>query len=331
LVPSIASEGKASLRGRMCAPDCARRQALRGAARPPASQRDLRAGASIAFRRFGKRRNDERRNELVEEAAMAPSVGFVGGGRVTRIVLSGWARAAYWPARVVVSDPDGAALGALQAVAPRAITVQADNGEAARQDVVVLALHPPALRGALAELRGRVSAASIVVSLAPKLTLGEIRAALGAHARLARVIPNAPSVVGAGFNPVCFSPSLAAADRDTLAALLAPLGAAPEVAEADLEAYALLTGMGPTYLWFQLYELLSLGQEFGLERRAAAEGLRHTVEGAVRAMAESGLTAAELMDLVPVRPLAEDEATFKAAYRKRLVALHEKIRPAVSV
>lgn len=262
---------------------------------------------------------------------MALSVGFIGGGRITRVFLRGWSRSAYWPAQVAVSDTSATALDAVRAVAPRAVTVLGDNLVPAGQQVVFLALHPPALRTVIAELRGRLSAASLVVSLAPKLTIGEITAALGPSSRVARVIPNAPSIVGAGFNPVAYAPGLAAADRDALAKLMAPLGDAPEVAESDLEAYALLTGMGPTYLWFQFYELLSLAEAFGLRSGAAADGLDHMVRGALRAMTESGLSAAELVDLVPVRPLAEDEEAFKVAYRTRLQAILEKIRPSVTV
>jgi pyrroline-5-carboxylate reductase len=179
-------------------------------------------------------------------------------------------------------------------------------------------------------LRGKLSASSFVVSLAPKLTIAEISESLGAFHRVARVIPNAPSIVGAGFNPVCLAPASTAADRQALAGLLAPLGVAPEVPEADLEAYALLTAMGPTYLWFQLYELQSLAEGFGLPRPAATEGLSQMVKGVVRAMSESGLSPAELMDLVPVRPLAEDEGAFKAAYRTRLRGVFDRIRPAVT-
>lgn len=116
-------------------------------------------------------------------------------------------------------------------------------------------MHPPSLEAVLGALRGDTRADPVVVSLAPKLTIAELAALLGGFGRVARVIPNAASVVGAGFNPVSFSPSLSPAGRDALVGLLRPLGQAPEVPERDLEAYAVLTAMGPTYLWFQLYEL----------------------------------------------------------------------------
>lgn len=261
---------------------------------------------------------------------MGPSVGFVGGGRIVRIMLDGWRRAGYWPGHVVVSDPDAKATAALRSGDGDLVTVQGENRLAAAQEIVFLAVHPPALRTVCAELSGRIPAASLVVSLAPKLTLAEISAALGGLGRLARVIPNAPSLVGAGFNPTSFTPHVTQTERRTLLDLLTPLGACPQVEERDLEAYALLTGMGPTYLWFQVYELLALAERFGLSRAAAVDALVAMVAGAVRTVAESGLSPTAVMDLVPVRPLADDEEMVKNAYRARLAAVFERIRPAAA-
>jgi len=261
---------------------------------------------------------------------MTSSVGFIGGGRIVRVFLDGWKRSGNWPSRVVVSDPETKPLEVLHAAFPEVVVVRGDNVQPATQEVLFLAVHPPAAKGVLGELLGRIPPATLVVSLAPKLTITEIAAALGGFERIARVIPNAPSIVGAGFNPVSFSPGLPDVDRQALAALLAPLGRRPEVPEPDLEAYAVLTGMGPTYLWFQLYELLSLAESFGLGRAAAAHALGEMVGGTLRTITQSGLSPAEVMDLVPVRPLAEDEETFKSAYRVRLRAVFDRIRPAVA-
>jgi pyrroline-5-carboxylate reductase len=103
--------------------------------------------------------------------------------------------------------------------------------------------------------------------LAPKVTIVRLTSLLGGFDRIARGIPNAPSVVGSGFNPVAFGPALGDSERDTVLDLLSPLGACPVVEEASLEAYAITAAMGPTYLWFQLYELRDLARSFGLSER----------------------------------------------------------------
>ncbi len=68
---------------------------------------------------------------------------------------------------------------------------------------------------------------------------------------------------------VAFGPGLSPADREVLQGLLAPLGECPEVEERHLEAYAIVTAMGPTYFWPQLYELRALAESFGLPAQRA--------------------------------------------------------------
>ena len=255
-----------------------------------------------------------------------PTIGFIGGGRIARIFLAGWARAQQLPARIVVADPSSEALAKLKARHPEVDTT-ADLAAAASQDVVFLATHPPVL----AEAAGRAAAAlkpgAILVSLAPKFTLAKLSDLLGGFERIARSNPNAPSVVGAGMNPIAFGPALTAADRETVAALFAPLGESPEVDEAKIEAYAVFTAMGPTYLWFQMQALRELAVSFGLTAAEADSGLKRMVCGAARTLVDSGLTPAEVMDLVPVKPLAEMEPQVLELYRTRLPALFQKIKP----
>ena len=69
------------------------------------------------------------------------SVGFVGGGRITAVLLSALARNPDAAARAVVSDSDPKVRRRLVARFP-GMAVDADNTEPARQDVVFLALHP---------------------------------------------------------------------------------------------------------------------------------------------------------------------------------------------
>ncbi len=252
------------------------------------------------------------------------SVGFIGGGRVARIILEGWRRAGALPARIVVSDPNAAAVDALGSYGVEA----GDNCLAAEQDVVLVGLHPPVMADVAAKIRDHLRPAAIVVSLAPKVTIARLADLLGGFARIARMNPNAPSYVAAGFNPIAFGPGLAEPERQSLLDLFAPLGESPAVEESTIEAYALTSAMGPTYLWLQLYELCDLAQSFGLSKEAAETAIDRMVRGALETMWRSDLSPAEVMDLVPVHPLADLEGQVVEAYRTKLPAVAARIRPA---
>jgi len=254
------------------------------------------------------------------------TAGFVGGGRVTRIILGGLKKAGRMPARVVASDTNPDALKRLQSGFPDVQTVPNNNREAAAQDLVFLALHPPALAGSLAEIKDSLKPEAIVISLAPKLSIAGIAGGLDGFRRIVRLIPNAASIMGEGYNPIVFSEALRPRDKGAIESLLSALGKCPEVAEDKLEAYAVITAMGPTYLWFQLRELRNLAESFGMAAEEAETGVAEMAAGAVRTLFGSGMPAEEVLDLIPVKPLAEDEAGITAAYRARLEPLYKKLR-----
>jgi pyrroline-5-carboxylate reductase len=253
------------------------------------------------------------------------SIGFIGGGRIVRILLAGWQKAEKLPGQIVVSDTNEDVLRRLQADFP-SITITTDNTYPAKQMLVFLALHPPAIGGLLSEIGAALKPEAVLVSLAPKLTMTKLKTGLGGFNKLARMIPNAPSIVGHGYNPVAYSAELAESEKAELHNLFAVWGKCPEVAEEKLEAYAILTAMGPTYFWFQYQELSKLGLSFGLNQSEIEAGLAGMLTGAAKTLYESGLSPDTVMDLIPVRPLAEDESAILNMYHNRLEPLYQKLK-----
>ncbi len=254
---------------------------------------------------------------------MLETIGFVGGGRVTRFLLEGWKHSGAMPAGVRVADTSPDILGALKGDFPDITPVS--TAEAAAADLVVLAVHPPALKDVLAAVKPCLQAEATILSLAPKFTAAMIAGALGAS-RVVRMIPNAPSAIGRGYNPVAYSTGMDADTRTALAALFTPWGNAPEVAEKELEAYAIITAMGPTYLWFQWQVLRQLAAGFGLGPAAADRALLKMIEGSAACLLAAGRDPAKVMDMIPVKPLKDEEAAWSAAYRAKLSGLYEKIK-----
>jgi len=254
------------------------------------------------------------------------TIGFIGGGRITRIFLEGWERANRTPANIIVSDPNAEILDAQKARFPGILT-SSDNARAASQDLVFLAVHPPLITEVVAGIRECIKPNAIMVSLAPKFTIDKLTELLGGFARLSRVIPNAPSIIGAGFNPHTFAAALNLVDRKLITDLLAPLGECPEVAEEKLETYALFTARGPTYFWFQFYELLRFAESSGLTIDEAQRGLSAMVAGALKTMTDAGLDREGVMNLIPVNAPGEMEAPVTEVFRKQLPSILEQIKP----
>jgi pyrroline-5-carboxylate reductase len=261
-----------------------------------------------------------------EETMTGKTIGFIGGGRVAHIILGGLKKAGQMPAEVVVSDVNLDVLNRLQARFPAIQIVHNDNKPPASQDLVFAGLPPPVLTGGLGEIKACLKPGSLLVSFAPKLSVVRLTGALGGFNRIVRVIPNAPSIIGEGFNPVFFSEALSKEEKAEISAWMSALGKCPEVDEDKLEGYAILTAMGPTYIWFQLHELQKIAISFGLSRQEAETGISEMVAGAGKTLFGSGLAPEDVMDLIPVKPLGEEEGNIKAVYHAKLESLYAKLK-----
>lgn len=251
------------------------------------------------------------------------AIGYIGAGRIARIMIEGWSRAGKLPQRIVAYDIDRTKTDGLASAFP---AVQAaDLATAAAQDIVILGLHPPAAGEVLPALAPHLRRDAVLLSLMPKLRFAKLTGMLCGFARIARQNPNAPSIIDRGYNPIAFADGLDADSRRGLIELLEPLGDCPEVTEETIEAYALISAMGPTYLWFQLGLLRSLGVQFGLSDMAARNAVAKMAHGAVATLLESDLPPEQVLDLVPVKPMGDDEAAIAAIYRSRLEPLYAKL------
>lgn len=253
------------------------------------------------------------------------SLGFIGGGRVTKILLKGLERCGQLPSSVKVYDNNSEVTDHLKEEFTNLI-ISKEIIDVCSQDIIFLALHPPLILDIVEEIKSEANPDSFIVSLAPKITLKQISEKLGGFKNVIRMIPNAPSIINAGYNPVVFSDSMGSDKKMGIQKLFRYWGDCPEVNEEKLEAYAILTAMGPTYFWFQINQLHDLGLSFGLEEEELKESLNKMVCGAANTLYQSKLNPEEVMDLIPVKPLGDEEETIKLAYESRLNSLYNQLK-----
>jgi len=254
------------------------------------------------------------------------SVGFIGGGRITRIFLQGLHNSKVILDDLVISEPDQNVVKQLLAGEKNHHIVFGTSEEAGHQNWVFLAVHPPVLKTVLEELKSVIKPDTVVMSLAPVLTINEISGLLEGHEKIARMIPNAASMINKGFNPLALSKGLSDKNRSELIGFMKKLGDCPEVAEEKLEAYAILTAMGPTYLWPQIHTLTELGEQFGLTGEEIDVGMQSMLAGAAELLFQGSLTYNQVLDLIPVKPMETEVDQMCEAYRAKLSGLYNKLK-----
>lgn len=253
------------------------------------------------------------------------SLGFIGGGRITRILLQAFANKNVKFDSIVVYDNNPDILTALCKQFPYIESAET-QAQAARQSIVFIALHPPVIMECLNQIVDSITTDSVVISLAPKITIEKIATKLKT-ANIARMIPNATSYINEGYNPITFASNFLESERAKLLDMLDVLGHNFETVESKLEAYAMISAMLPTYFWFQWNELEKLGTQMGLTERESRHSIRYTLAAAINLMYESELDPGQVKDLIPVRPIGDSEAQILEVYQTKLLGLFRKITP----
>ena len=254
------------------------------------------------------------------------SLGFIGGGRITKVILQAIANNKTEYKAIVVYDTNSEVLTALKNQFPGILPADSAS-EAAKQDMVFIALHPPVIMDTLELVKDQFKPGSIVISLAPKITIQKIASKLTNVKNIVRLIPNATSIINEGYNPVCFSDQMSESKKESMLRIFRRMGRTFEVPEQKLESYAIMSAMLPTYFWFQWKELIEIGSKMGLTHEESQNTVRDTLLAAIRTYFYSGLQSEQVIDLIPVKPIGEHELQIKEFFNTKLLTLFEKIKP----
>jgi len=142
-----------------------------------------------------------------------------------------------------------------------------------------------------------------------------------------RLIPNATSIINEGFNPVCFFDEMSEVKKQVMLRIFRKMGHTFEVPEHKLESYVIMSAMLPTYFWFQWKELVDIGSRIGLTMEESQNAVKDTLLAAIRTYFYSGLQPDQVEDLIPVKPIGDQEEQIRTIYRDKLIPLFEKIKP----
>ena len=226
-------------------------------------------------------------------------VGFIGCGAMAEALAAGFAAAGVPRSQLRAADPMAAAR---EGVAERVgIATSESNSDVVKaSDVVVLAVKPGLVATVLGALVGQPGLdQKLWISIAAGVTLAQLEAALPEGARVIRVMPNTPALVGAAASALCPNDATSQDDRALGQALFEAVGTAWTVEDEDLlDAVTGLSGSGPAYVFLILEALGDAGVRMGLPRDAAYQLAFQTVYGASKLAIESGRHPAELKDQV---------------------------------
>lgn len=225
-------------------------------------------------------------------------IGFLGAGKMATALARGFVNARLVKAnQLLAADPFDAARKHF-AADTGAKTVTANLDVAKNANVLVLATKPDQVAGALAEISGVFTKNHLLISIAAGVTLAKLEGHLPAGARVIRVMPNTPALVGAGASGFALGKNATAADGELAKKLLSAVGIALPVKESLLDAVTGLSGSGPAYVYQFIEALSDGGVAAGLPREVATKLAAQTVLGGAKMVLDTGIHPGALKDQV---------------------------------
>lgn len=167
-----------------------------------------------------------------------------------------------------------------------------------RCDVVMLAVKPQHMEDALENVGAETKIDSLIISIAAGVTIHYVQHLLGDGARVARVMPNTPALVGCGAAGMAFAPNCTDDDVHVTETIFNSVGISERVTERQIDVVTALSGSGPAYFFYVVECMTRAAVAQGLPKKAAAALAAQTLLGAGKLLSESGESPATLRERV---------------------------------
>ena len=239
-------------------------------------------------------------------------IGFIGMGNMGYALLKGLLKEFPAEELVFTAKTDETRR---RVYAETGVTYTQSNAECANScKYVVLAVKPQYYPQVLKQIRYAVTEEHVVISLAPGITIEQLKEALGSDKRIVRAMPNTPALIGEGMTGLSYlAEELKEDEIEMVHRIFGSVGKYADVEERMMSAVVCASGSSPAYV-YQFIEALADGAvQYGLPRAQAYTFAAQAVAGAAKMVLETG-----------EHPAALENAGFRGAVMKACAACYEK-------
>ena len=249
-------------------------------------------------------------------------LGFIGCGNMAKAILGGiLKKQLVAPQEIIASALHEETLQ--QASDTYGIQTTTSNLEAARADIIFLAVKPQFYETVIKEIRDTVKESQLIVSIAPGKSIQTITEWFGKPVKLIRTMLNTPAMVGEGVTAVCPAETVTEEELKEVLTLLESCGIAEVMPERLVDAVVSVSGSSPAYVFMFIEALADGAVRDGIPRKQAYRLAAQSVLGSAKMVLETGMHPGELKDMVcsPAGTTIEAVAAMeKAGFRNAVLA-----------
>jgi pyrroline-5-carboxylate reductase len=214
-------------------------------------------------------------------------IAFIGGGNMAAALIGGLIKRGVVPADLYAIDPNEDARKRNEQQFGIKTGAAADAALAS-YDAVVLAVKPQILKSVAEALAPHLQASQLVISIVAGIRMDDMSRWLNGHARIVRVMPNTPALIGMGVTGLVATRSV---DETGRALASQVLGAVGETVwfddEAKIDAVTAISGSGPAYVFYFIEALQEAARQLGMDEAQGRALAVATFTGAAQLAANS--------------------------------------------
>lgn len=223
--------------------------------------------------------------------------GFIGMGNMGSAMLSGLTKR-YGTENVTFFEDDQAKMQ--EKSAQMNVSYMESNIELVKQcKYIVLAVKPIVYDKVLREIREVVDYSKVIISIAPGISIDDIKSTVGKEIRVVRAMPNTPAMVGAGMTGVTYDVNeFSDTEVKDIESFFTSFGKMSLVNEKLMSAVTCASGSSPAYVYMFIEALADSVVKYGMPRNQAYEFVAQTVLGSAQMVLETGEHPGRLKDNV---------------------------------
>lgn len=220
-------------------------------------------------------------------------IAMIGFGHMGSAIIAGGIKAgAFLSGDVAVADRSEESLKKAEALGVRTV---ADNKAAiSGADIVILAVKPNNLTEAAEDLREAISESAVIVSICAGKQLKTMAELFGESAKLVRVMPNIPAIVGEGMSALCPNENVTKGELSAVRKIFESFGKAEVLPEELFDCVTAVSGSGPAYVYAFIEALQKYAEGAGMSAHEAKIFAAQTTLGAAKIALLSDESPAEL-------------------------------------
>ncbi len=215
---------------------------------------------------------------------MSKTIGFLGVGNMGGAILSGYAKECAGKAdapALLAYRRDREKLAALCTAAGAEMAEDIDD-LVKRSDVLVLGIKPYQFDDLMPRIAAAFTEDKVLVSMAAGITVSYLENYVGTQAKIVRIMPNTPAMVGTAMTAVCRNANVGEEEFEGVMEIFRSIGKAEEVSEELIHCVIGVSGSSPAYTYMYIEALMNAAVRHGMPEEKARIFAAQAVLGAAK-------------------------------------------------